>query len=68
MRPIDRDGLLTKYRIFETKQFEKDLDKIKGKTQLKLREKLDNYFYSHHRTERKRLLNGHRLTDGQPAS
>ena len=53
MPPIEMEGLLTKaqYRIFETKQFIKDFNKIKGKTQQKLKTKLYEYVYPQLRKE-----------------
>ena len=41
----EEDDLPDNYRIFETNQFLKDFDKLKGKMHKKLREKLDNYVY-----------------------
>jgi len=45
MPPIEKDILLIDYRIFETRQFIKDLNKIKGKLHKKLKEKLKDYVY-----------------------
>lgn len=53
MPPIEMENSLTraKYRIFETNQFTKDFNKIKGKRHTKLREKLNEYVYPQLRKE-----------------
>ncbi len=48
---IEEGDLSNNYRIFETNQFLKDFEKIKGKPHKKFREKLDNYVYPQLRIE-----------------
>jgi mRNA interferase RelE/StbE len=57
---------LTDYRIFETRQFLKDFNKIKGKIQSKLRAKLDDYVYPQLRKEPHFGNNIKKLVDWDP--
>jgi mRNA interferase RelE/StbE len=66
MRQIEKGDSSISYKIFETKQFLKDINKIKGKSHLKLREKLDNYVYPQLRNEPHFGNNIKKLVDWEP--
>ncbi len=57
---------MTNYRIFETDQFLKDVNKIRGKAHKKLKAKLDNYIYPQLRKEPHFGNNIKKLVDWKP--
>lgn len=66
MQQIEKGDSSISYKIFETKQFQKDLNKIKGKLHLKLKAKLDDYVYPQLRKEPHFGNNIKKLVDWQP--